>query len=91
MSEFLEPFERMLTALFPPERVRGIDAGAEWASEQAEIERSGFLDALVPEGSGGAGLSIAGSIGGPMKFLNLKDRAFLMRLCPRRSAARDCR
>ena len=59
MSEFLEPFERMLTALFPPDRVRAIDGGAEWEAERAEIEQSGFLDALVPEASGGAGLSLA--------------------------------
>jgi alkylation response protein AidB-like acyl-CoA dehydrogenase len=58
MSEFLEPFERMLTALFPTDRVRAIDGGADWADERAEIEQSGFLDALVPEGSGGAGLPL---------------------------------
>lgn len=59
MSEFLEPFERMLTALFPPGRVRAIDAGADWAGERGEIEQSGFLDALVPAASDGAGLSLA--------------------------------
>ena len=59
MSEFLEPFERMLTALFPPERVRAIDAGGEWSDELPEVEQSGFLEALVPEASGGAGLRLA--------------------------------
>ena len=59
MSEFLEPFERMLAALFPPDRVRGIDAGDDWQRELSEIEQSGFLDALLPEDSGGAGLSLA--------------------------------
>ncbi|WP_126176988.1 acyl-CoA dehydrogenase family protein [Tsuneonella rigui] len=59
MSEFLEPFERMLTALFPPDRVRAIDGGGEWEHERTEIEQSGFLDAMVPEASGGAGLSLA--------------------------------
>jgi alkylation response protein AidB-like acyl-CoA dehydrogenase len=59
MSEFLEPFERMLTALFPPDRVRAIDAGGEWNRELADIEQSGFLDALVTEEAGGAGLTRA--------------------------------
>ncbi len=61
MSEFLEPFERMLTALFPPDRVRAIDGGAEWTEERGEIDQSGFLDALMPEASGGAGLSLSDS------------------------------
>jgi acyl-CoA dehydrogenase len=62
MSEFLEPFERMLTLLFPPKRVRAIDGGAEWPGERAEIEQSGFLGAQVPEASGGAGLSLADTV-----------------------------
>ena len=33
MSEFLEPFERMLGQLFPPDRVRAIDAGGTWDAE----------------------------------------------------------
>ena len=59
MTEFLEPFERMLTLLFPADRVRAIDAGAEWQHEREEVEQSGFLDALVPETAGGAGVSLA--------------------------------
>lgn len=59
MSEFIAPFERMLTALFPPHRVRAIDRGAEWPDEISEIEKSGFLDALMSEALGGAGLSLA--------------------------------
>lgn len=50
MSEYLAPFEAMLDALFPPERVRAIDAGADWSDERAEIEKSGFLEALASEG-----------------------------------------
>lgn len=46
MDELLAPFERMLGQLFPPARVRAIDAGAAWRAEHAEIEASGFLDAL---------------------------------------------
>jgi len=45
-SEFLEPFERMLAQLFSPTRVRAIDAGGGWEAEWAEVEQSGFLDAL---------------------------------------------
>ena len=46
MSEFLEPFERMLIDLFPPARIREIDAGGGWEAETAEIEASGFIDAF---------------------------------------------
>ena len=46
MDELLEPFERMLTALFPPARAREIDAGRSWDGELAEIEASGFLAAF---------------------------------------------
>ncbi|MFA9201382.1 MAG: acyl-CoA dehydrogenase family protein [Cypionkella sp.] len=49
MSEYLAPFEAMLAALFPPERVRAIDGGADWSRERGEVERSGFLDALAGE------------------------------------------
>ncbi len=59
MSEYLAPFETMLAALFPPSRVREIDSGADWRVEHEEVERSGFLDALLPEERGGAGLSLA--------------------------------
>lgn len=55
-GEVVEPFERMLAQLFPPARVRAIDRGDNWDAEWAGIERSGFLDALVPEDAGGAGL-----------------------------------
>jgi acyl-CoA dehydrogenase len=46
MDELTEPFERMLGQLFPPARVRAIDGGGTWDEEHAEIDRSGFLDAL---------------------------------------------
>lgn len=51
MTELLEPFERMLTSVAG----RDVDAGARWQA----IEDSGFLDALVPETAGGAGLTLA--------------------------------
>ena len=46
MDELTAPFEKMLAQLFPPARVRAIDAGEGWDAERAEIEASGFLDAL---------------------------------------------
>ncbi len=49
MSEILAPFEAMLDKLFPAEKVRAIGAGAQWSAEYAEIEQSGFLDALTPD------------------------------------------
>lgn len=49
MSDVLAPFEAMLDKLFPPQRVREIDAGADWTAELAEIEASGFLDALADD------------------------------------------
>jgi acyl-CoA dehydrogenase len=57
-NEFLEPFERMLAELFPPARVRAIEAGDPGTAEWAAVEQSGFLDALVAEDAGGAGLSL---------------------------------
>lgn len=59
MSEFLEPFDRMLEALSPPATVRAIEVGDSAAALWASIAESGFLDALVPEESGGAGLPLA--------------------------------
>lgn len=58
-NELLEPFERMLAKLFEPAEIRRIEQGGDWAREWQEIEESGFLDALVPEESGGVGLSLA--------------------------------
>lgn len=51
MNEFLEPFERMLTTISG----RDIDPSVQWKA----IEDSGYLDALVPEARGGAGLAVA--------------------------------
>ena len=59
MSEFLEPFERMLEALSPPPVVRAIEAGESAETLWNAIAESGFLDALVPEDRGGAGLPLA--------------------------------
>lgn len=58
MSEFLEPFERMLEALSPPVIVRAIEAGESADALWNGIAESGFLDALVLEDRGGADLPL---------------------------------
>ena len=50
MSELLEPFERMLASVAG----RDVDGTTRWRA----IEDSGYLDALVPEAAGGAGLAL---------------------------------
>jgi len=60
MNELLsEPFERLLADASPPDVVRQIEHGGSAAPLWARIEASGFLDTLVPEAAGGAGLSLA--------------------------------
>ena len=51
MPEFLEPFERMLSAVSG----RDVDPDVQWRA----FEDSGYLDALVPEAAGGAGLILS--------------------------------
>ena len=59
MTDFLAPFERMIAALFPPAAVRAAERGAADDTAWTELAASGFLDALVLEDAGGAGLSFA--------------------------------
>lgn len=60
MSEaFTAPFERLLADHCPPAVVRQIEAGGSPAALWATLTESGFLDALVPETQGGAGLTLA--------------------------------
>lgn len=59
MSEFLEPFERMLEDVATPTAVRAIEHGGSIDTMWGAFAESGFLDALVPEERGGAGLSLA--------------------------------
>ncbi|MBB4613942.1 acyl-CoA dehydrogenase [Novosphingobium taihuense] len=59
INELLEPFVRMLDAAAPPAVVRAIEHGGSAAALWDEIAQSGFLDALVAEEYGGAGLSLA--------------------------------
>jgi len=58
MSEFLEPFERMLETVAVPAQVRAIEHGADPDAMWDAFAGSGFLDALVAEAQGGAGLTL---------------------------------
>lgn len=59
MSEFLEPFERMLEDIARPAAVRAIEQGSSIDAMWRAFAESGFLDALVPEERGGAGLPLS--------------------------------
>ncbi|OHC99489.1 MAG: hypothetical protein A2885_22925 [Sphingopyxis sp. RIFCSPHIGHO2_01_FULL_65_24] len=59
MNEFLEPFERMLEDIATPAAVRAIEQGSSIDAMWRAFAESGFLDALVPEERGGAGLPLS--------------------------------
>ncbi|WP_033074688.1 acyl-CoA dehydrogenase family protein [Sphingopyxis sp. MWB1] len=59
MSDFLDAFEKLLANAAPLHAVRAVEAGADSAAMWDALAASGFLDALVPEGRGGAGLTLA--------------------------------
>jgi alkylation response protein AidB-like acyl-CoA dehydrogenase len=59
MNEPAEALERLLAAACTPDVVRAIEGGASAAPLWSRIEASGFLDALVGEAAGGAGLLLA--------------------------------
>ena len=56
----LEPFDRMLAAIAAPASVRAVEGGSDASAMWSELALSGFLDALVPEDAGGAGLALSG-------------------------------
>jgi acyl-CoA dehydrogenase len=58
-NEFLEPFERLLAEVSPLARVRAVEAGASVDDLWAALLESGFLDVMLSEAQGGAGLSLA--------------------------------
>ena len=59
MNELAEPLERLLADVCTPATVRAIEGGGAADALWSAIERSGFLDTLVPEAAGGAGLRLA--------------------------------
>lgn len=58
VNELLKPFVRMLDAAATPTVVRAIEHGGSADALWRKIAESGFLDALVAEKYGGAGLSL---------------------------------
>jgi acyl-CoA dehydrogenase len=59
MQAFLDPFVRLLEAECSPDTVRMIEAGGSSDALWQAISASGYLDALVPEDAGGAGLDLS--------------------------------
>lgn len=55
-EELVHPFARMLSSAVPTSLVRSIEQGGTADALWADIVQSGYLDALVPESAGGAGL-----------------------------------
>jgi acyl-CoA dehydrogenase len=58
LSMLIEPFRRLLADVSPAEAVRAAEVSPGTPDLWAQIEGSGFLDALLPEDKGGAGLSL---------------------------------
>jgi len=78
MDMLAESFERLVRDRATPTVVRAIEAGETHVELLGEIEASGFLDLLVPESAGGAGLPlneafsvflVAGSHALPLPFV----------------------
>ncbi|MFZ1742239.1 MAG: acyl-CoA dehydrogenase family protein [Pontixanthobacter sp.] len=59
MGELLDPFVKMLEACCPPETVKQIEGGGDYAALWDAVEQSGYLQSLVPEDCGGFGLGLA--------------------------------
>jgi len=59
MSELVDPFARLIEDACPPAKISAVENGTGAAAMWAAFVESGFLDALVPENAGGAGLSLA--------------------------------
>lgn len=57
MDDLLGPFSRLLEQLCPPAAIRRMESGVDDGSIWRALCDSGFLDAMVPETDGGAGLS----------------------------------
>jgi acyl-CoA dehydrogenase len=58
-NELLEPFERLLSEVSSLARIRAVEAGASVIDLWAALEESGFLNAMLSEEEGGAGVSLA--------------------------------
>ena len=58
MAELIDPFARLIETICTPAAIRAVEAGGSTAPMWEGISQSGFLDALVAEDAGGAGLSL---------------------------------
>ena len=58
MSELIDPFARLIEDVCTPAAIREIEQGGDSRAMWNAFVESGFLDALVAEESGGAGLSL---------------------------------
>ncbi|KRB85527.1 hypothetical protein ASE00_01655 [Sphingomonas sp. Root710] len=72
-NELLDPFERLLADIASSEHIRQIEATGMLGNLWPALEESGFLDALVSEEAGGAGLTLSDA--GPL-FLALGRHGF---------------
>lgn len=59
MDDLIDPFRRLVDHACPPATARAIEGGADWRPPWRAFAESGFLDALVAEDAGGAGLTLA--------------------------------
>lgn len=59
MNEFADSLDRLLADTCTPSFVRAVERGGSPAPLWRALEQSGFLDAMVAEDSGGAGLPLA--------------------------------
>ncbi|HEU0229082.1 MAG TPA: acyl-CoA dehydrogenase [Burkholderiaceae bacterium] len=58
-NPFVEPVERLFAEVAVPVAVRDVEEGGSPDTIWRAVEASGFLDALVPESAGGAGLGLS--------------------------------
>jgi acyl-CoA dehydrogenase len=58
-SELLEPFERLLADVSSLAQVRAVEGGAAVTGLWAALDGSGFVDAMIGDAQGGAGVSLA--------------------------------
>ncbi|MBH1997588.1 MAG: acyl-CoA dehydrogenase [Sphingomonadaceae bacterium] len=59
MAELIDPFARLIEDMCTPAAIRAVEEGRDIAPMWQAFSQSGFLDALVAEDAGGAGLSLA--------------------------------
>lgn len=60
---FDDSLAKLLAAISTPKAIRDVEAGRGIGAMWGEFEASGFLDAMVPEARGGAGLSLSEASG----------------------------